>query len=83
MIRRSLMLLYALGAYTLGIVSLLYIMGFLSDFAVPKGISGEGVGDGTSFQPWSAVLINSALIGLFSRTIRLPPGRRSSAGGRR
>ncbi|MEP2103323.1 MAG: hypothetical protein ABJP02_08510 [Parasphingorhabdus sp.] len=65
MIRKSLMLLYALGAYIVGIASLLYIMGFLIDFGVPKGISGNETGGGKSFGLWPAILINSGLIGFF------------------
>jgi len=60
MIRKSLMLAYALLAYILAIASLAYIMGFLVDFGVPKSIS-----DGKSISIWSAVLIDAGLVGLF------------------
>ena len=60
MIRKSLMLAYALLAYILAITSLAYIMGFLVDFGVPKGVS-----DGKSTSIWSAVLIDAGLVGLF------------------
>lgn len=65
MIRKSLMLLYALGAYILGTAALLYIMGFLVDIGVPKGISANGISGADSPGLWSAVLINAGLVGLF------------------
>ncbi len=65
MLRKSLMLAYALGAYILSMVALVYIMGFLIDYGVPKGISGAGAKDGESFAPWPAIIINTGLIALF------------------
>lgn len=60
MIRKTLMLAYALSAYLLGTLNILYIIGFLADFGVPKGIS-----DGPQTAFWSAVLIDAGLVGLF------------------
>ncbi len=60
MIRKSLMLAYAGGAYFLSLAALLYIMGFLANFGVPKGIS-----DGEVGPFWRAILIDAGLIGLF------------------
>lgn len=65
MIRKSLMLLYALSAYILATATLLYIMGFLVDFGVPKGISANGISERNPLELWSAVLINTGLVGLF------------------
>ncbi len=60
MIRKTLMLTYALIAYVLATASLLYIMGFLADFSVPKSIS-----DGTPTPVWTAIIIDAGLVGLF------------------
>lgn len=60
MTRKSLMLAYALGAYILATGNLLYIVGFLADFGVPKGISD---GEPTTF--WIAALVDISLVGLF------------------
>lgn len=60
MTSKSLMLAYALCAYLLGTLNILYIIGFLADFAVPKGIN-----DGPQTAYWSAVLIDVGLVGLF------------------
>lgn len=60
MIRKTLMLFYALSAYILATVTLLYIMGFLADIGVPKGI-----GDGEIGPLWPSILINAGLIGAF------------------
>ncbi len=60
MIRKSFMVVYALGAYVLSTIALLYIMGFLADFGVPKGISD---GEFTAF--WPAVASNAGLISVF------------------
>ncbi len=65
MIRKSLMLIYALGAYALSMAALVYIMGFLIDFGVPKGISGQSAGDSSSVALWPAILGNAGLIALF------------------
>lgn len=60
MTRKVLMLAYAAVAYVLSITSLLYIMGFLSDLGVPKGIS-----DGPTRTPWLAGSIDVGLLGVF------------------
>lgn len=60
MIQRYLMLLYALIAYSIAAINLVYLMGFISGHLVPKGIN-----DGTPEDVWSAVIINLGLIWLF------------------
>jgi len=60
MTRKSVMLVYAAFAYFLAQANLIYIMGFLADFGVPKSIS-----DGEPGPIWSAVLVDSGLVGLF------------------
>ncbi len=60
MIRKILLMLYAIGGYMAASASLFYIVGFLADFAVPKGIS-----DGEPTTLWKAVLIDMGLVGLF------------------
>ena len=60
MIRKGLMLVYAAGAYALSMGALLYLVGFLADFGVPKGVR-----DGPATAPWLACLIDVGLLGLF------------------
>ncbi len=60
MIRKNLMLAYAGIAYFVSMATLLYIVGFLADFGVPKGIS-----DGKVAAFWPSALIDAGLIGLF------------------
>ncbi len=60
MILKSLMVAYAGVAYFLSLASLLYIMGFLANFGVPKGIS-----DGEAAPLWRAVLVDAGLVVLF------------------
>ena len=60
MIRKSMMLIYALIAYVIATASLVYTMGFLADFGVPKGIS-----DGEATTPWVAIFVDGGLVGLF------------------
>ena len=60
MIRTSAMFAFAIMAYLLGTVSLLYVAGFIADFGVPKGIS-----DGPQTSVWLAVLLDTGLVGLF------------------
>ncbi len=60
MTRKSLMLAYAAGAYVLALANLVYIMGFLVDVGVSKGIT-----DGPETSIWLAILIDAGLIGLF------------------
>ena len=57
MTRKSLMLIYAMSAYVLATASLVYIMGFLADVGVPKGIS-----DGKAATPWIAIIIDGGLL---------------------
>lgn len=54
------MLAYALSAYITGTLTILYIIGFLADIGVPKGIS-----DGKPTALWAAVLIDAGLLGIF------------------
>ena len=60
MLRKVSMLVYAAIAYALALASLLYLVGFLTNAGVPKGIS-----DGPLRAPWLAALFDAALIGLF------------------
>ena len=60
MFRKSLILLYAGGAYLLAMANIAYIVGFLADFGVPKGIN-----DGTPGAIWPSVALNLGLIWLF------------------
>lgn len=60
MARKTILLLYAVGAYFLATAALVYLMGFLADFWVPKGIS-----DGPQIALWPAVAIDAGLICLF------------------
>jgi len=58
--KRFLYLIYAAIAYILAIANLAYLIGFLTDFGVPKGIS-----DGKPAPAWIAVLVDTGLILLF------------------
>ena len=60
MLIKSFMLLYAAGAYITSTISLVYIMGFLINFGVPKGIS-----DGSVSPLWESLLIDVGLVFLF------------------
>ena len=60
MARRIFVLVYAAGAYAASLLSIVYILGFLIDFGVPRGIS-----DGEETSVWFAVLIDAGLMGLF------------------
>lgn len=60
MIKKMLLLLYAIGGYLAGIASLLYLMGFIINIGVPKGID-----DGDPFSFGWSVAINASLITLF------------------
>lgn len=60
MLRKSLILVYAAGAYLLAMANIAYIVGFLADFGVPKGIN-----DGTPGAVWPSVAVNLGLIWLF------------------
>ncbi|MHC9511450.1 methyltransferase family protein [Kangiella sp. M94] len=60
MTKKLLILLYAMGGYLAGIASLLYLMGFIINIGIPKGID-----DGDSFSFWWSVVINASLITLF------------------
>lgn len=58
--KRSLFLVYSAIAYVLALASLVYLMGFLVDVGVPKGINGGSIGP-----LWPSVFINAALVSLF------------------
>ena len=55
--RGGLYLLYAVGAYIVGLLTITYVVGFLADFGVPKGISGD-----QTLPLWPAVAINAGLV---------------------
>jgi len=58
--KRLLYLAYAAIAYVLALVNIAYIIGFLTDFGVTKGIS-----DGEPTPVWIAVLVDTCLILMF------------------
>ena len=60
MFRKSLILLYAAGAYLVAMANIAYIVGFLADFGVPKGVN-----DGIPGPLWPSVALNLGLIWLF------------------
>ncbi|AWL13003.1 hypothetical protein HMF8227_02551 [Saliniradius amylolyticus] len=60
MLKRLLILVYALGGYLVGVLSLIYLMGFIINVAVPKGIN-----DGEPGNVWISLFVNAALISLF------------------
>lgn len=60
MLSKSLILVYAGVAYVLAMANIAYIVGFLADFGVPKGIN-----DGEVGPFWPSVAINLGLIWVF------------------
>ncbi|MGB8623561.1 MAG: hypothetical protein WCD16_12135 [Paracoccaceae bacterium] len=60
MIKKTFILIYAGGAYLLALANIAYIVGFLADFGVPKGIN-----DGTPGSVWISIGIDLGLIWLF------------------
>ena len=60
MIQRYSILIFALVAYAVAAANLLYVMGFIADLYVPKGINGGIQGD-----IWSAISIDVGLLWLF------------------
>jgi len=60
MIQRYSILLYAVGAYILAMANIVYIVGFLADYLVPKSIN-----DGVQGDLWTAVFVDLGLIWLF------------------
>ncbi len=60
MIARCGVLIYAAGAYALAMLNILYIIGFLADFGVPKGIN-----DGPATPAWLAIPLDAGLVLLF------------------
>lgn len=55
--RNGFYLVYAVGAYIVGLATIAYIVGFLADVGAPKGI-----GDGDVAPLWTAAAINIALV---------------------
>ncbi len=60
MVQRHLMLAYAVIAYGIAALNLVYLMGFISGHFVPKGIN-----DGVVGEIWHAITVNLGLIWLF------------------
>lgn len=60
MLARTGILLYGACAYVLALANIAYLIGFIADYGVPKGIN-----DGTEGPLWLALAVNAALIGLF------------------
>jgi methanethiol S-methyltransferase len=60
MFRKPFILLYAGGAYLLAMANIAYIVGFLANFGVPKGVN-----DGTPGPLWPSGALNLGLICLF------------------
>lgn len=59
--KKLIIVVYSLLAYLVGVVALLYVIGFIGNFVVPKSIDS---GSGTNFGP--ALIINLVLIILFA-----------------
>jgi len=60
MTKRVAIMAYAALAYLLAMINLAYIVGFLADFGVPKGIN-----DGPGCPVWLALIIDAGLVALF------------------
>ena len=60
MIKRMAIMAYAAFAYLVAMINLAYIVGFLADFGVPKGIN-----DGPDSPVWLALAIDAGLVALF------------------
>lgn len=60
MTNRLAIMAYAGLAYLVAMISLAYIVGFLADFGVPKGIN-----DGTNSPVWLALIIDAGLVAVF------------------
>ncbi len=55
--RGAFYLVYAIGAYVVGLAAIAYLVGFLADALVPKGI-----GDGAVAPFWTAVAVDAGLV---------------------
>jgi len=60
-VKRFVSLLYGLLSYVLSQVTIVYAIGFLGDFLVPKTVNSGPVPD-----VWYAILLDAALLGLFA-----------------
>jgi len=60
MLRSAIFLFYALAAYVLALVTILYFVGFLSSIGVPKTLN-----DGQSGPVWLAIIVDLGLIAIF------------------
>jgi methanethiol S-methyltransferase len=60
MLKRTLILIYALIAYAVALFNLVYVMGFIADLLVPKGINGGVAGD-----LWTTIVLDVGLLWLF------------------
>ena len=58
--QRVAIMAYAAFAYLVAMISLAYIVGFLADFGVPKGIN-----DGPDSPVWLALIIDAGLVAVF------------------
>ena len=58
--KRPLLVVYGLTVYLLFNASFLYMVGFLTEFAVPKAVN-----DGVVVAPWEALAVNAFLVFLF------------------
>jgi hypothetical protein len=77
MLSKTFTLAYAGIAYVLARANIAYIVGFLADFGVPKGING-----GTPGTLWPSVAVNLGLSGCSGCTTRPPRGAGSRRAGR-
>jgi methanethiol S-methyltransferase len=59
--RRIAVLAYGAGAYVMGVIVFGYMIGFLADAVVPKGVS-----DGVTGPAWLAPIVDAALLALFA-----------------
>jgi protein-S-isoprenylcysteine O-methyltransferase Ste14 len=60
MLARTGILLYGAAAYVLALANIAYLIGFIADYGVPKGIN-----DGPAGPLWLALVVDAALIALF------------------
>ena len=75
--KRYLTIGYGAVSYLLFLVVILYAIGFVGDFMVPRGVD-----HGIAAPMWQAVVVNVLLLGLFGAQHSVMAGRGSSGGGR-